>query len=126
MYSQMTKRIIASRRHLKMLADSSAMKGPEAAIAIRRNNVTHLSHRLIASQDRITGRKHTQFSSLTAKLDALSPLKVLARGYSITQAEDGTVIHSAEQAAIGDRVQITLSGGSLKARVEEIKENENG
>ena len=125
-YSQMSKRIMASRLHLQMLADSSAMKGPEAAIAIRRNNVTHLSHRLIAAQDRITGRKRTQFSALTGKLDAMSPLKVLARGYSITQAEDGTVIHSAGQAAIGDRVQITLSGGSLKARVEEIKENENG
>lgn len=126
MHSQMTKRIGAARRHLQMLSDSSAMKGPEAAITVRRNNIKHLNHRLIAAQERITSKKRTQFSSYTGKLDALSPLKVLARGYSITQTENGTVLRSVNQASTGDSLQITLADGMLKARVEEIKENENG
>ncbi len=126
MYSQMTKRIAAARRHLQMLSDSSAMKGPEAAITVRRNNIKHLNHRLIAAQERITSKKRTLFSSYTGKLDALSPLKVLARGYSITQTENGTVLRSVNQASTGDSLQITLADGMLKARVEEIKENENG
>jgi exodeoxyribonuclease VII large subunit len=126
MYSQMTKRLASSRRHLQMLSDSSAMKGPEAAITIRRNNLNHLFHRLTAAQERITGRKRTQFSAYTGKLDALSPLKVLSRGYSITQTESGTVLHSVRQTSCGETVQITLADGSLSTRVEKIKENENG
>ncbi len=126
MQSVMLKRLTSSRRHLQMLADSNAMKGPEAAIMIRRNNVNHLFHRLTAAQDRITGRKHTQYCALTGKLDALSPLKVLARGYSITQAEDGTVLSSVGQTSLGETVQITLTDGSLKASVTQLKENENG
>ena len=102
------------------------MKGPDAAIAIRRNNLNHLFHRLTAAQDRITGRKRTQFSALTGKLDAMSPLKVLARGYSITQSEDGAVLNSVSQTSLGEHVQITLSDGRLKATVIQLKENENG
>jgi len=126
MQSVMLKRLASSRRHLQMLADSNAMKGPEAAISIRRNHLQHQFHRLAAAQDRITGRKRTQFSAYTAKLDALSPLKVLSRGYAITQKEDGTVLRSAKDAPIGERLTITLADGCVKACVEEVKENENG
>ena len=126
MYSQITKRLLASRRHLQMLSDSNAMKGPDAAISIRRNNLNHIFHRLIAAQDRISSRKRTEFSGLTGKLDALSPLKVLARGYSITQAEDGTVLNSVSQTSLGENIQITLADGSIKASVTQLKENDNG
>ena len=126
MQSVMLKRLASSRRHLQMLSESNAMKGPEAAITIRRNNLNHLFHRLIAAQDRITGRKRTQFSAFTAKLDALSPLKVLSRGYSISQKEDGVVLRSVTDAKVGECLTITLTDGDIYARVEEIKENENG
>lgn len=126
MYSMLEKRIAASRRHLKMLADSNALRGPDAAITIRRNNLNHMTYRLTAAQERITSRKRTQFSALTGKLDAMSPLKVLSRGYSITQAADGAVINSVKQASIGEKVQITLTDGTLQANIEGIKENENG
>lgn len=126
MQSVMTKRLASARRHLQVLLESNAMKGPEAAITIRRNNLGHLSQRLIAAEDRITSRKRMQFSAYTAKLDALSPLKVLSRGYAITQKEDGTVIRSVADTKIGDRMSITLPDGKVSALVEDVKENENG
>ena len=109
-----------------MLKDSNAMKGPEAAITIRRNNLQHLSQRLMAAEDRIISRKRMQFSACTAKLDALSPLKVLSRGYAITQKEDGTVLRSVSNTKAGDRIAITLADGRIVAFVEDVKENENG
>jgi exodeoxyribonuclease VII large subunit len=63
---------------------------------------------------------------LTAKLDALSPLKVLSRGYAITQKEDGAVIRSTKDIAPGDRLVITLADGRIAAVAEDVKENENG
>jgi exodeoxyribonuclease VII large subunit len=126
MQSVMVKRITAARRHLQVLSDSNAMKGPEAAITIRRTNLAHLSQRLTAAQERITSRKRMQFSAYTAKLDALSPLKVLSRGYAITQKADGTVVRSTTDAKVGDSLMITLGDGKISARVEDIKENENG
>ena len=126
MQSVMVKRLIATRRHLQMLAESNAMKSPDAAITVRRNNLGHLSQRLHAAQERTISRKRMQFSTYTAKLDALSPLKVLSRGYAIAQKEDGTVIRSVENTETGERLAITLANGRISARVEDVKENENG
>ena len=52
-----------------------------------------------------------------AKLDALSPLSVLARGYSITQDDGGRIIRDAEQANPGDKLKIRLERGKLNAEV---------
>jgi exodeoxyribonuclease VII large subunit len=52
-----------------------------------------------------------------AKLDALSPLSVLKRGYSITQADDGTVLRDASGAKPGDKLKIRLERGKLNAEV---------
>ena len=114
----------AARRHLNTLSASSALKGPEAALEIRRKNIQHLSHRLLAAHERRNSRDKAQYLSATAKLDALSPLKVLSRGYSITQNEDGAVIRSANQVSAGDKIHIRLEDGKILARVEE--ENEHG
>lgn len=126
MQSVMAKRLVSARRHLQVLMDSNAMKGPEAAITIRRNNLGHLSQRLTAAEDRITSRKRMQFSAYTAKLDALSPLKVLSRGYAIAQKEEGAVVRSVLDTKVGDCLSITLADGKISARVEDVKENKNG
>lgn len=58
-----------------------------------------------------------------ARLQALSPLNVLARGYSLTRTADGArIIHSASQVRAGDRVEVLLSAGRLLAEVEQVHE----
>ena len=52
-----------------------------------------------------------------AKLDALSPLAVLTRGYSITQSEDGRILRDAANAKKGDKLKIRLERGKLNAEV---------
>ena len=58
--------------------------------------------------------------ALAQRLNALSPLATLERGYSISRKTDGGVLTSAEQVAIGDRVEIQLADGNLACRVEEL------
>lgn len=58
-----------------------------------------------------------------ASLDALSPLSVLKRGYSITQNEKGEILHNIEQISIEENVQIRLANGKLKAKVIEKEKN---
>lgn len=54
-----------------------------------------------------------------ASLDALSPLSVLKRGYSITQNEKGEILHDIEQVKIDENVQIRIANGKLKAKILE-------
>jgi exodeoxyribonuclease VII large subunit len=56
-----------------------------------------------------------------AKLDALSPLAVLTRGYSITQAEDGAILHDAASVKPGDKLKIRLERGKLNAEVFSVE-----
>ena len=57
-----------------------------------------------------------------AALDALSPLNVLGRGYSITYRETGEVLRSAEDVYLEEKIKIRLARGSLEARVTEIED----
>jgi exodeoxyribonuclease VII large subunit len=61
--------------------------------------------------------KHEQLKLQLAKLDSLSPLSVLTRGYSITQTDDGILVRTAEQVKPGDKLKITLERGKLNAKV---------
>lgn len=58
--------------------------------------------------------------TLAHRLNALSPLATLERGYSISRKTDGMVLTSTEQVSIGDRIEIQLSDGHLACRVEEF------
>ena len=56
-----------------------------------------------------------------ASLDALSPLSVLKRGYSIVESENGKILHDIDQVKIDENVQIRLANGKLKAKILEKK-----
>ena len=71
-----------------------------------------------AARVRLDSEKH-RFAHLTAKLDAMSPLKVLSRGYAMAQTEDGTVLRSAAQVNEGDILRVRLAEGSLQCIVKE-------
>ena len=78
---------------------------------------------MLSTQMRLIDRRKQSFIGLTAKLDAMSPMKVLTRGYAMTQTDSGEVIRSVSQTAVGDTIRISLSDGELRAAVTEVKEN---
>ena len=66
----------------------------------------------------MAGRKE-RLAGLAAALDAMSPLKVLGRGYAIARREDGRVLSSVAGVSAGERFTLRLSDGSLDCRVEQ-------
>ena len=67
-----------------------------------------------------------RLSTLAASLDALSPLKVLGRGYAMVGDGSGRIVRSIHEVSVGDRLAVTMGDGSALCRVEEIKEEQHG
>jgi exodeoxyribonuclease VII large subunit len=123
MASALQRQLKAARQHLKVLSASPALQSPVSYLGQKRLGLERLQERMLAAQTRCIDRKKQSFIGLTAKLDAMSPLKVLTRGYAMTQTDDGRVVRSTKQVSSGDSIQITLSDGRLHATVTDIKEN---
>jgi exodeoxyribonuclease VII large subunit len=66
-----------------------------------------------------------RLSTLVGRLDSLSPLAVLGRGYSLTRRATGEVVRDAAHLAPGDAVEVLLGRGSLDCRVERTKERDD-
>lgn len=121
-YSLM-RQIKGARQHLKALSGSNALQSPDAYLRQRREALASTTNRLISAQSRGIALKKQRFVALTSKLDAMSPLKVLTRGYAMTQTEDGKLLKSVISVAVGDSIKVSLQDGSIIAKVSEIKEN---
>ncbi len=122
MATSLNRQITNGRRHLRVLAASAALQSPEGYLNQRRNTVENLQNRLISAQKQQISRKNQRYIGLTAKLDAMSPLKVLTRGYAMAQAADGTVIRSVTQVQPDEQMTISLADGKVEATVTNIKE----
>ena len=112
-----------ARNHLDVLSRSPALRSPTGYLEQKRKNLELLSSRLISAQSRIVESRNRQFVALTSKLDAMSPMKVLTRGYAMTLTRDGEVLKSVSQIQKGDIIHITLSDGKLTAAVTDKEEN---
>ena len=107
------------RERLKQLAQKRVMTDPTAYFTERSLQLDAVGKKLAVLAQRKVSFYQRKFASLCASLDALSPLKVLGRGYSMVRREDGGVLRSTNEVAINDRVQVVLSDGSLSCRVED-------
>jgi len=77
-----------------------------------------LNKRLFQAIDTLFGRQRQQLATAAANLHALSPLATLQRGYSITRRiQDGTVVNTAAEVKVGERVETLLSHGRLTCEV---------
>jgi exodeoxyribonuclease VII large subunit len=81
------------------------------------NKLQMLAHRLDSAVDIALTQKSKALGLSIAKLDALSPLAVLTRGYSITQTEDGKILRDSQNVKSGDKLKIRLENGKLNAEV---------
>ncbi|WP_160721580.1 exodeoxyribonuclease VII large subunit [Bacillus sp. USDA818B3_A] len=70
-------------------------------------------------------KKQTEFDRILSTLQALSPLKIMERGYSLAYTEDNQLVKSVRQVKENEQVQIHLTDGSLFCNVETIKERES-
>lgn len=112
----------ASRQHLNVLRESPALQSPMQYIALKRNGLQYLSTDLATVQQRNISNKKQHFISLTAKLDAMSPLKVLTRGYAFVQNTEAAVVRTVKQVKAGDDIRIILNDGTINATINDVTE----
>ena len=113
-----TGRLEAARQRLDNLASKRVMRDQLAYVQDKRMELAHLQQRLGDLSGALLSRRRQRFSALAAVLDAMSPLKVLGRGYAVARSQDGTILKSGREVAPGDRVSVTLSEGGFDAVVE--------
>lgn len=112
-----------ARKQLNILAQSPSLTSPDQYIQQRRKSLELLKSRIYSTQVRVVHSHKQRFIAATAKLDAMSPLKVLTRGYAMAMNEENSVISSVKQVKTGDVLHVSVSDGVLTSTVSEIKEN---
>ncbi len=115
-------RIKTLRRNLENLASCPQMQSQMRLIDDRRMAILNLDREMENRMTRLVERKRSELLQGAAKLDALSPLAVMSRGYSALFNEKGETIHQNKQLSKGDRVNIRLSDGTAKAEILEVEE----
>ena len=123
MANVLERQIKAKRQHLDVLSKSPALQSPTGYLEQKQRQLELLKNRLVAAENQNIARNTQRYVALTAKLDAMSPLKVLTRGYSMAQNGRGEVIRSVSQAELGERICVNVSDGKLFATVMDKKEN---
>lgn len=123
MLTALQRQVKSGKQHLDVLKGSAALQSPAGYLNRKEKDLKLFSTRLISAQGKQLDRCRQRYIGLTAKLDAMSPLKVLTRGYAMAQKEDGTVLKSVKQTQKGEDICVTLSDGYIHATVTDGKEN---
>lgn len=111
------KRVKALREQFEKTSRSRALQDPMAFIDDKRMLLDYTQKNLTALAQQQMAQRTQQFTSLAAKLDALSPLKVLGRGYAVARNEQGQILRAAQEAAAGEKIEVLLGQGSLNCTV---------
>ena len=117
MAAGLNRQLKAARQHLDVLSKSPALRSPDSYLEQKKKDLTLLQNRLVSAEQNAIQRRKQHFIGLTAKLDAMSPLKVLTRGYAMAQTEEGEVLRSVSQVNEKDTITVTLSDGRITAAV---------
>ena len=123
MSTALLRQIKTSKQQLKILAASPALQSPEFYIKQQQKSVELMKNRMLTVQSNSLSIHRQRFLAMASKLDALSPLKVLTRGYAMAQTASGAVVRSVKQAVIGENLSLTFQDGSILAAVTDVKEN---
>ena len=110
---------------LASLSASPALCSPTGYLERKEKDLLLEKNRMTAAQERILSACNARFVASVSKLDAMSPLKVLSRGYAMAQTESGEVLRSVKQVAPGDQITVSVSDGMVTASVLSGKETEH-
>ncbi len=110
-------------RYLR-LASSRALTDADAITETRQMIVDNLIERLCKNTSLKISRAENTFASAAAKLDALSPLKVLGRGYIVAQNQNAKIIKSVLELDVGHSITLTLKDGRADCNVAKIEKGE--
>ncbi|HIT24635.1 MAG TPA: exodeoxyribonuclease VII large subunit [Candidatus Enterenecus avicola] len=116
-------RLDAGRRELRRLEQSRVLRNPAAVVDDQRMRLDGVQHRLALALERSLRRGRVELAELAGRIDAMSPLKVLGRGYAIARYQNQAVT-TVGQVSHGDALDVMVSDGVLHCRVEEKEEQQ--
>lgn len=111
---------IRSEKIASLLARLSPVR-LSAKVSENLRRLSILEHRSGAAAVEITASRERKTANAMARLDAMSPLSVLTRGYSITEKEGGEIVRNVHQISVGDRLSIRVAEGKFGAEVTEVE-----
>jgi exodeoxyribonuclease VII large subunit len=122
MVAMLRSRALSARRHVEQLARSRVIRNPRSLIYDLARRLDELDEQSFRAVRRCLDLARERLSSRAARLESLSPLATLVRGYSVTtDTETHDVIRQAGRVNIGQRVHTRLAAGSLLSRVEAVE-----
>ncbi|MEO8876668.1 MAG: exodeoxyribonuclease VII large subunit, partial [Polyangiaceae bacterium] len=105
------------QQHLAQLNERLARRHPASILATHRSAVARSRASIASLAKARLARKRALFETLVARLDAMSPLKVLARGYAVATGENGAAILRASDVRIGETIVVRVDDGRFTANV---------
>ena len=108
------------RQRLERLGRSRAMTDPASYFRDKRLLLDYQSSRLVHALERSLGGRREALGRRAAALDALSPMKVLGRGYAIPRREGGSLVKSVEELSPGQGLSLEMRDGKVSCRVEDV------
>lgn len=111
------------RKELRRLEQSRVLRNPVAVVDDQRMHLDGVQRRLAMALERTLRRGRVELAGLAGRVDAMSPLKVLSRGYAIAKYEDRAVT-TVEQVQPGQAMDVLVADGVYHCRVEEKEEQQ--
>lgn len=122
---RMRQRLHSAQRRLDELRQRPALAEPHWRLQAARHRLDELDQRLSRATRYRQTLARDRLAALAAQLDALSPLRVLQRGYTLTRREDGAIVRSAAEVRPGQRLRIQTAQGTIVSRVESTQATTN-
>ena len=113
----MGRKLESARKDLDRAARCRALQDPMNYVDDKRMVLDYQREKLAAGLNAALNRERQRFGQLASKLDALSPLKVLGRGYAIPRKADGGVVRSVADVAPGDPLKLRVADGEISCQV---------
>lgn len=120
----MEKSLKSLSQRLDALKNKRVLTDPGVYLDNRRMDMDRARDRLLAASERQLAAKRQSFVKLGAALDAMSPLRVLSRGYTVSSDREGKVLKSVRDLRAGQEISVRFSDGLADCRVESITEGE--
>lgn len=127
MQSLSVSRVEQARKSIAYLGGTGVLSSPAKLLEEKRMSVLFQSSRLDSAWEKGKMNASARLSEMSARLGALNPLAVLARGYGVATNADGHVVRSVDDVQKEDTLTLRVSDGQIRAVVTACeKENENG
>ncbi|MBS3810787.1 MAG: exodeoxyribonuclease VII large subunit [Halanaerobiales bacterium] len=116
-------RIENAHKKLASIAERRLFKKPSELFIDKMQNLDELSRELKYKMEQTLNKSRQRFNILSSKIDALSPLKTIKRGYSITYDQENNLISDINQLEVGQELKTTIINGDIISSVQKIEEN---